>query len=115
MTREDLESRIRIRWEPVGDRSERCVAELELAGDCCVDIAVAAMADLPWPRFREMVEGETRRRLLESVLGDLESRNLRLRAALEKWGRRAISRQFPGARARTEHGGEEEELKEDLR
>lgn len=64
MTRKDLESKVRIRWEPCGERSERCVAELELAGDCrrspsegvdnpvpsCCQFGLRPRIRVAWPR-----------------------------------------------------------------
>lgn len=111
MTRKDLESKVQVRWEPIGERSRRCVGELSLASDCCVDMAVASLSGGSPEDLVGWVEKEVRRRVVESVLGDLETENRGLRAALEKWGRRAMA----GSASRQLVAGTwETELKEDL-
>lgn len=115
MNRGDLESKVQVTWERLNGRTDRCTGTLEVSSGCYVDWAIASLAGMPEDRFRAMVEAEVRRRLVSSVLAGLESENARLRAAVERWGRRAIYRQFPSRERRNEQDGEENELKEDLK
>ena len=110
MNRSDLESRVQITWERLNDHTDRCVGTLEATSDCHVDWTVAKMSGIPKEALRAAIENEARRRVVASVLGDLEAENLRLRAAVEKWGRRALNRKHW-----KDSEGEEDELKEDMK
>ena len=114
MNRSDLESKVQVTWEPgeivngVRVPFERAVASLPLSVPGYLAIGQPSEA-------RAALEEELRRSFAYALVGDLESENARLREAVERWGRRAISRQFPSRERRNEQDGEEGELKEDLR
>lgn len=117
MTRKDLESKVRIRWETADDGrgTRRCEGEFVASCAALVDPLVLRGLGAGRTDIEEPVEKSVRREIADSLLRDLETENLRLRAALEKWGRRAISRQFPSCARDAEQAGEGEELKEDLK
>ena len=115
MKREDLESRVLVTWERnVGDDRgvRKCVASLQLRAEALLDPVVKLVA--PVGAIEGKIEEHLKGLLVHRLLGGIESERARLRAAVEKWGRRAISRQFPSRERRNEQDAEENELKEDL-
>ena len=119
MNRSDLESKVQVTWErcpgwPAATGVEKCVASLTLRKEAVLDGLVERMFPCGPVSIRHEIGERLKRDLVSSVLGDLESERARLRAAVEKWGRRAIHRQFPSRERRNEQDGEENELKGDL-
>ena len=109
MNRGDLESKLVASWEPASDSPFlRCTVSLPL------NVSGYLALGQP-PEAKAAMEVATRRSFAFALLGDLEAENQRLRAAVKKWGRRAICRQFPSRERRDEQDGEEKELKEDLK
>ena len=110
MNRSDLESKVRISVGPSspGGRTEM-VATLEVKAAACLDPYVMSCApaiDLP-----RLVEKTLRECVVGEVLGDQEAENRRLRAAVDKWARRAMA----GSMSRQiEPNQWSDELKEDL-
>ena len=114
MNRSDLESRVQIAVSPPDDRgARRMIASLKF--DAVAYLDPIALAGAPEIDLAARIERHLRRFVVHEARGDMESTNARLRAAVEKWGRRAISRQFPSRERRNEQDAEEDELKEDLR
>ena len=119
MNRSDLESKVQVTWErcprwPAAGM-KKCVASLALRKEAVLDGLVERMSPCGPVSIRHEIGERLKRDLVSSVLGDLEAERARLRAVAEKWGRRAISRQFPSRERRNEQDGEEDELKEDLK
>ena len=83
-------------------------ATLEVKATACLDPYVLACS--PAIDLRGLVEKKLRECVVHAVLGDLESERSRLRAAVEKWGRRALNRKHW-----KDSEGEEDELKEDMK
>lgn len=116
MTREELESKVRITWEPGeiinGERVPfgRCVGHLELrlSGYLPMDLLEDGLAG------REL-ERAVRKSLVSSLIGDRDTENQRLRAALKKWGLRFYSLHAACAHGGPSCEGYEEELEEDLK
>ena len=115
MKRSDLESKVQITWEPGeiinGEQVpfDRCVGRLELNASGYL----AACLHEDGPARREL-ERAVRKSLVSALMGDRDTENQRLRAALKKWGRR-----FNSLHAACVHGGPscegyEKELEEDL-
>ena len=98
-SRSDLESRVQITWERIPGQSacgtEKCVASLALRREAVLDRLVERMFPCGPVSVRREIGERLKRDLVSSVLGGLESENARLRAAVEKWGRRARVASFP--------------------
>ena len=109
MTRADLESRVRIRWETADDGrgTRRCVGEFSASCAAVVDPLVLRGLGAGRTDIEGLVEKSVRRETADFLLRDLETESLRLRANLEKWGRRAVN-------GRILNDLWEKELKEDL-
>jgi len=108
--RSELESKVQITWEPGENVNgqqvpfDRCCGHVEFRVLGCFSKQLVGRGQ------RDEMERAVRESIVNYLIGDLEAENARLRAAVEKWGRRALGRNCFG-------GAEEEvdELKEDLK
>ena len=95
MTRGDLESKIQITWERCPGYSdmsvEKCVASLQLRREAVLDRLVERMFPAGPVSIRYEIEKRVRDELIRLLIGDLESENQRLRAAVKRWGRQALA------------------------
>ena len=96
MNRSDLESKIQITWErcpgwPAETGVEKCVASLQLRREAVLDRLVERMFPAGPVSIRHEIERRVRDELIRLLVGDLESENQRLRAAVKRWGRQALA------------------------
>ena len=119
MTRGDLESKIQITWERCPGYSdmsvEKCVASLQLRREAVLDRLVERMFPAGPVSIRHEIEKRVRDELIRLLIGDLESENQRLRAAVKRWGQAALAAERllrPGFKTIAEM---EAKLEEDLR
>lgn len=111
MKRSDLESKVQITWEP----GENVNGEQVPFDRCCGHVEFRSSGyfsrDLVGPGQRDEMERAVRESMVRYLIGDLEAENQRLRAAVDKWSRRAMA----GSMSRQiEPDQWTNELKEDL-
>ena len=120
MNRSDLESKIQITWErcpgwPSETGVEKCVASLQLRREAVLDRLVERLFPAGPVSIRHEIEKRVRDELIRLLIGDLESENQRLRAAVKRWGQAALAAERllrPGFKTIVEM---EAKLEEDLR